>query len=352
MTHEFHRRHVAPPSQWPQLAFTALWGLGFGSAVFMVPVLGLLFGVIGFSATGGVLYTLWRHYRGQRYGVRLDERGLTDCRWLLTDRHVPWDRVRDVNVGERQVTVETADGPLVIDAGVHAWQRLGRAIERYLGRGDDPGAPTVDPRELEGWLGLDPGGRLECRPRSDYRAWVLLLVPVWAVVTAGLVALYRPFFLGALHSHGAVQVGSLVFTAAHASIFFGAFSGGLLKVILLGLRPPHSVRADASGVSVRHPLGWQQYRWDEVLGMPRQRHVYGLNLGDEQVNIPDTWLNAAPLARAVEQAVEARRDGWRLPADGPISGAALSLAPHGGTEADERALSRGVPGVGAGDSAL
>jgi hypothetical protein len=230
------------------------------------------------------------------------------------------------------------------DTEVLGWRRLGLRIQEALGQGAaaQPQGEAVDPTVVAGWLGIAPDGYLECRPRGGGGGIALVLAPAWLLVTAALVAFYRPFFAGVLSGDAprGMRVGMLLFTTAHASIFFGTFSGGLLLTILRALRPRHGIRADVAGLHVRGLFGWRFHAWDDIASVVMQDGRWQVAAGDDELVIEPSWQNASPLVRALQQALAARRDGRALPRGGPIPDAALSLARDRGEEAQaERGLS-------------
>lgn len=339
---EFYGCRLKLPSGWPALVFVILWGIGFGSAVFMAKGIGLLFGAIGALAVVGGVSGLIKPLRGQLRGYRLDDAGLTEVRLGQPPRCWPWASMREVKLGDQGACLVTDSGEVRWSTEVSGWRRLAQKIQAGLNPDEtaEPEGDLLSPDEVRGWLGLAAGQVLRVGAASSERRTGLLLLPVWVAVTLALAAFYSAFFIGFAKTPGLAKLGSLLFITAHASIFFGVFSGGLGLKVYRSLRGGRVIVADGEGLSLRHGLGWQHYGWDDLQAMTLRDGAWRLEVGEETVTIEPTWRGAAALIRTVQSVLEARRRGLRLPSGGGVSAAAISLARETGASSAE--LERGL----------
>jgi len=230
------------PQDWGQASgqagelFIFLWGVGFGSAVLTVPVVGILFGVIGWGAALAVLVRFFRRLQQHRTAVWLTAEGLTERYLVKADRFIPWDDIRQVSLGSDGATIVTKDDSLRVGHDVHGWLKLAQHVQRIV-EGEEPGEEPsdVDVEEVAGWLGIEPDGKVVCRPKKS-RAKAVWQIPLWCLVTALLTAFYAPFFWAAFHAEGRLKIGMLLFVTAHAAVFFGLGCVGFGLKILRELR--------------------------------------------------------------------------------------------------------------------
>lgn len=340
---EVYDQQFKLPQGWPGCAFVFCWGLGFGSALLMAPLaIGLLFGIIGWGAAlactiGGV-----RWLRSQRRAVVLDEAGLHELYYLRAARRVPWDQMVDVRPGRDGAAVVTRDGELIGGQGIATWPRLLRRVEAVIGQrqeADEPAGELLPAEQIAGWLGIEPDGYLVCGGRRGSLVGYAL-IPVWLLITGGLVTFYSLFLRGGGPS-GAGRIGMWLFILAHASIFLGVFSGGLGLVIwkqLVG--STGRIEADVTGLTVRDRRGRRHLGWAELLDCRMRDGRWQVVCDDDEFSFEGTARNAAALLRAIQESLRARQQGWRLPSSGPVSAAALSLARETGEPATvERGIS-------------
>ena len=327
---EYYRERFKAPDNLGATMFILLWGIGFGSAVIMAPLaVGLIFGLIGGGAAIGALRSIYQGIRPQRRGIRLDERGVTELYWLRDPVKHPWDSIRDVRIGDREASIVTDDGDVRISgARQPAWLRLARRVETLLTGATEP-APTgtsdLAPVELAEWLGIDVNGELRCRPAVNNLGTVLLFL-AWLSVTLLLSAFYLPFILGIISSGGRLQLGMIVFIGAHASIFFGVFSGGLLMKLVERIRgvAAGGIRADVTGIWLGGAAGWHHHAWDELQRITMTNGIWRVTTREDEFSIDPKLPNAAKLVNAIQRALKARDIGLRLPSGGPIPMTAIS----------------------------
>jgi hypothetical protein len=335
---EYYPQRFRLPEGAAGAAFAFLWGVGFGSAIFFAPGIGLLFGLIGWGVAAATTVKVWRLLAGRRRGLRLDDTGLTEYRWLAPPRHFSWEQIAGVDEGGQDALVITDSAELRLDDDLPGWRRLVARLQTAVGEPVEIG-PDVPPETVEGWLEVPPGGSLDCRARHDVGTVGLALV--WLAVTGVLTAFYAPFFWAGLRSDGSMRIGVLLFTLAHASIFFGAFSGSLLLKLLRKLRGLQHVSADGLGLHVRTAGGWRVYGWDELDRLRDSDDGWEVEVAGDTLLLRRSSANADRLASAIRRALAARDRGLRLPAAGVVPDGAISLARQtGGEVTDERGLSQ------------
>lgn len=342
---EFFPQDFQAPSSWPAMAFVFLWGLAFGSAVLMAPLVpGLFFGVVGWGASLGVAALFLKAIAGTRRGVSITSRGIREHLRLAPDRFVPWSEVTAVERASTGASIRTQRGDITIGDDLSAWPVLVRRVEMVLGEeAEEDEGDLVSPDEVREWLGLAPGEVLWCRAvGSAFKAWSA--VPLWALVTGLLCAFYAPFFWGALtggFGPGAVRIGALLFTTAHASIFFGVFSGGLLMKVIQAFRAAYgkAILADATGLTFGGARG-RHVSWGELQSATLRDGRWHIGTEHETFVIEPGLSNLGRLVQAIQQAVAAREAGRRLPRLGPVPAGAISIARERSLTAD--GVDRGI----------
>ncbi len=325
---EYYRQKLRLPKDMAGLAFVFCWGVGFGSAVLMAPLpLGLPFGVIGWGAALGALYSAWRQTCDERRGIEANRDGLIVRYWLRDPEQYAWSEIKEVAVTGDGAVIRTDRGEIALGTDLPGWPRLVKRIqERLAGASDAAEGEAVSAAEVAGWLGIREDEGLFCHPPKT--AWkALARVPVWLLITGLLTLFYAPFFYGAFKSPGTMKLGMLLFTTAHASIFFGVFSGGLAVSIVRDLRTALSggVVADVSGISVGGPAGWHHYRWSELHGVEMVNGAWQVTTTDGSFVLPQGSPNLARLVNGIRQAVRERKLGRRLPELEAIPAGAISL---------------------------
>lgn len=331
MPSEYYRERFRWPDGLLAFGFVICWGLAFGSAVLFAPGgLGLVFGLLGWGAAALSLFGLWRQVRDNRRGVQVDDQGLTEWFWFRRPRRLPWAAVQDVRVRDARAEVVTAAGDLRFDAAISGWRRLARRCEAAVlevSEADLATGPQVAAAEVADWLGLEPDGVLHCRGTGGSLGWLGGLA-AWGGITLALTLFYAGFLAGALRQHGALRLGLLLFTLAHASIFFAVFSGLPLVNVLRRMRASLAPRvvADATGLHVRGPLGAQFHPWSEIEGVDRTADGWRITTRDDSFTLPAQGTNVGRLVNAVQRAAAARQAGRPLPAGEAIPAGALSVA--------------------------
>ncbi len=327
---EYYRERLKLPDSLGATFFVLLWGIGFGSAIFMAPLpISLIFGVLGGGAVLGALGSLYHAIQPQRRGIKLDETGVTELYWLRDPVRHPWDSIRDVRISDRDAVIVTGDGELRV-SGLRqpAWLRLARRVESLL-TGETTEARAagdeVAPAQIASWLGIPVDGELRCQARIE-TARTLLLFAAWLGVTLLLTAFYLPFVLSIIGAEGGMKLGLILFIGAHASIFFGVFSGGLLMKLVERLRGvvAGGVRADVTGVWLGGAAGWQHHAWDEVQQIAMDGGVWRVTCRADSFTIAPGVPGAAALVNGLQRVLRARSEGLRLPSGGPVPLTAIS----------------------------
>ncbi|MBI2299568.1 MAG: hypothetical protein HYU66_11620 [Armatimonadetes bacterium] len=339
---ESYPQPVHLPKGWQGSAFVVFWGIGFGSAILMVPVLGILFGVIGWGAAAFAIRSLAKQFGTPRRGLRLTPTALTECFWFRRPRVTPLSAVTGGTIGDRHAVIHATTGDVKLDDSLPGWLRLANKVEAmHAGEVPEPEGRLVENEEIATWLGLTEGGWFRVGHGRAPIVAALLLVPVWLVVTGALTAFYGAFFIGLAKAPGMMKVGGLMFTLAHAAIFFGVFSGGLLTQILALLRRGlrSGIEVDVTGLTLGGRHG-RHIAWGEIHSLTSDGPEWRLHTNDETVVFQRTDRNASRLAEAVQRAVTARENGLRLPELGPVPAGAISLVRQSRMEdSAERGLS-------------
>lgn len=324
---EYYPQPVHLPQGWQGSAFLIFWGIGFGSAILIFPGLGIVFGVIGWGAAAAAIRGLLRRFGRPRKGLRLTATALTEYFWLRRPRVTPLSAVTGGQIDDREAVIRAKTGDVKLDDSLPGWLRLARKVEAVgADEAPEPEGRLVDNEEIAGWLGLADGGWFRVGHGRAPIIAALLLVPIWLVVTAGLTAFYGAFVLGLLKAPGAIKLGGLMFTLAHAAICFGVFSGGLLTQIVALLRRGlrSGIEVDVTGLTLGGRHG-RHIAWGEIHSLTAAGPEWRLHTDDETVVFQRSDRHASRLAEAVERAVSARENGLRLPELGPVPAGAISL---------------------------
>ncbi len=239
--------------------------------------------------------------RAGRARLWLDDDGL----WLLspgrTERYA-WSRITRLEW--------LAKGPrLVLDNRTIKlwWHRggaaLAHAVEEHLAAGvpagDDMG--QVTPEAIERWLGVAPGGALECRLSRSTIAMVGLSALLAALLFVALLWAGRPAFAGA--------TGPVFMLLSSAAMLLGS---------------ARAVRADAQGLSVLRRGRRERFAWSEVTGVEPMPRLWILRTARGNVTISIFARGHDRIIGIIRRLLAAREDGLALPQEQPVPEAALS----------------------------
>jgi len=351
---EYYRERLKLPDSIGATMFVMLWGIGFGSAIFMAPLpISLLFGLMGGAAVIGGLGSIYKAIEPQRRGIKLDEFGVTELYWLQDPRRHAWDSIRDVRISDRDAVIVADHGEVRV-SGLRqpAWLRLARRVKAAVtgeateirSTGDE-----VPAEQIAEWLGIPVHGELRCQVKGEVVKTLFSLLG-WLGVTLLLTAFYLPFVLGIIKAEGGMKLGMLLFVGAHASIFFGVFSGGLLKKLLERVRGFTSgMRADVTGVWLGGAGGWHHHSWDDLQEIAMESGAWRVTTREDSFTIDPTTPNAARLVNGIQRVLRARTEGLRLPSGGPVPAAAISMVED---PAERMSAERGVSLTDAGTESL
>lgn len=328
---EYYRERLKLPDSLGATLFVVLWGIGFGSAIFMAPLpVSLIFGLLGGGAVFGGLRAVFKAIEPQRRGIRIDERGVTELFWLQEPKLHPWDGIREVRISDRDAVIVSDRGEVRV-SGLRqpAWLRLARRVKAALtGESGEVRATGDDlpAEQIAEWLGIPVDGELRCQAKAEAFK-TMALAGAWLGVTLLLTAFYLPFILGIIQAEGGMKLGMLLFVGAHASIFFGVFSGGLIKKLVERVRGVASggIRADVTGLWLGGVAGWQHQSWDEVQQIVMDGGTWRVACREDSFTIDPGLPHAARLVNGIQRVLRARAEGLRLPSSGPVPATAISV---------------------------
>lgn len=252
-----------------------------------------------------------------RAGVRRDAGGLRECGPLGFGRRVSFEQMRAVEIEADHAIVHTTEGPLKLAPPLCDWLALAlvcrEAVEGQRAEAAEPW-PDISAAQVATWLGLPPEGELECV--SGYHAICSLVRPPLLALTLALLII--------------PPIGLALWLGTSASGWFGPAGRRRDQRVL-------EVRAGGDAIAVRTPLGWRRFGWGSLVEVARRGAFTVVTTTQGDVWLPPGLSDGDLLIRAIEQAVEARREGLtlpRLPAE--VSAAAISRA--GGEASARRGL--------------
>ena len=194
-------------------------------------------------------------------------------------------------------------------------KRLAELIDQRLAGGE----PLVDEQgqlraaAIERWLGVEPGGSLQCR-LSVWRGSVLGIVAI--VLLAMMLAGYTP------------GIGILA---------------GQLPALVLALwavaTSVSSVQADAQGLSVRRRGRREYYAWSEIVSTDTRGHSHLIHTARGMIRLAASARGAGLVMGVIERILDARAAGAALPDRAPLPDTALTRLTGTEPASDDRALS-------------
>jgi hypothetical protein len=288
---------------------------------------GLLLTVAGSVMLGTLLFTPSLIRGSTRAGVWVDRYGLRECYPFGWRRCVRWDQILGVDLRQDGATVQTARGPIELDSKLGDWMVIAaqclEAVGSRLPRSLDAEAVVQLPaREVEAWLGVEPGQTLT--GVSRFRN-----LPMAAVV--------------AFYSFCMVAEGSSSHWFSIALML-----ASLLILWSLGFVPTgpqrarqlREIRATGTDLDVRTGAGWHRYAWGGLQNLIQRGAFWVVSTVDGDLWLPPGLTNLDRLLPAIRKAIAAREQGLALPrmtADVPDAAISLSAA---APPSEERGLSR------------
>ncbi|MBI5835157.1 MAG: hypothetical protein HZB16_22865 [Armatimonadetes bacterium] len=255
-----------------------------------------------------------------RAGLAVDSAGFSE-RWPLGwRRRTRWDRVVDVELGDKTAVLVTQDRRLALHGWLIEWRDAALLCQRWLARtsGLDPDAADLDhPETVAQWLDLAPGAAIELRSNGSvggllFAALFCLMPLVFALAFA------LPEALGILPA--VLLVLAVAVVARFATVVTRA-------------------RVDASGIQLRTLTGWHAVSWSSLVSASSPVSIEDavLQTEDGRFRLPVNLEPREQFLAAANRAIEARRGGAVLPrltdsAEVPDGAISLTGAGHAAAE--------------------
>lgn len=228
----------------------------------------------------------------------------------------PWDEVYGVTWQPDRVLVKLAGRTVSFDARFGDWRRLGQEVEsRAYWLQPSARHTEIGPDELAGWLGIAPGGTLNC-DLGKRRLWGWAIILLFVLIAVGSAA-----------GGSGGNVGSFVY---------------LLGLGIALLVSADHIRADAQGITLRVKGKPRTYAWAEIQSISGNGNQWVVTTDDGKFSIASSMRNVQGLVKALQHVAAARSAGAELPDERPVSETALSRpgAPVVAEDGLERGLSR------------